>query len=94
MERFVARSGLTRLKRYQIDRIFHAGGGSTSSGRATETWEADFDIVASGGDGSASAGDVRAGSGGGGVDGGGEGVGPFEVAEAEVMLVVSEVRRG
>ncbi|CAM9691897.1 unnamed protein product, partial [Sphacelaria rigidula] len=44
--RFVARSGLTRLKRYQIDRVFHSGGPGPS-GHAREMWEADFDIVAS-----------------------------------------------
>lgn len=117
---------MTRLKRYQIDRIFLAarrggtatsseqqrgGGGaspSSSSPSAMEAWEADFDIISSGhsspstvggvgGWGGAEAGfparrgDARGGFGGmGGAEGGGGG--QFEVAEAEAVLVVSQVR--
>ncbi|CAN0275954.1 unnamed protein product, partial [Discosporangium mesarthrocarpum] len=48
--RFVARRGLTNLKRYQIDRVFlasAAGGGVV--GHPKEVWEADFDIMADSG---------------------------------------------
>eukprot|EP00903_Cladosiphon_okamuranus_P014260 g13246.t1 len=91
--RFVARSGVTRLKRYQIDRIFLASGPERS---CTEAWEADFDIISSSSSPSSSAasppfygagysaealGDSR---------GGGQGD-HFEVAEAEAVLVVSQV---
>ncbi|CAM9232741.1 unnamed protein product, partial [Scytosiphon promiscuus] len=122
--RFVARSGATRLKRYQIDRIFLAagrggaaasdpqrGGGSvstsSSSPSAMEAWEADFDIISSGHSSpstlGAACGSVGAATGFpeitnnargvfGGVPGGeGEGGGQFEVAEAEAVLVVSQV---
>ncbi|CAM9424389.1 unnamed protein product, partial [Hapterophycus canaliculatus] len=120
--RFVARSGVTRLKRYQIDRIFLAtgrggdaasdhqrGGGvssSSSSSSAMEAWEADFDIISSGhsipsafgaaaGSGGSHSGLPENTDGGGGVFGGAagedEGEGQFEVAEAEAVLVVSQV---
>lgn len=90
LHRFVARSDLTRLKRYQIDRVFHAGGPGPS-GQAKEMWEADFDIVASesspatgvGGNLPFGVDDVR---------GGRIGADSFEVAEAEAVLVVSQVR--
>lgn len=94
----MARNGLTRLKRYQIDRIFHAG----PKRSATEAWEADFDIIASGAGTGVSANgtailgfpgaldDARGGVLGGGAEG--QGSGPFEVAEAEAVLVVAQVR--
>lgn len=102
--RFVARSGVTRLKRYQIDRIFLASGPERS---CTEAWEADFDIISSSsssspfygggysaasvlGGGRSKAGDVLDDARGGGAGGGGEGD-HFEVAEAEAVLVVSQV---
>lgn len=111
--RFVARSGVTRLKRYQIDRIFLAVGPERS---CTEAWEADFDIISSAGPPSSSlysspspysgysaasaavvGGGVGRGGGGAsaedptGGEGGGQGGGHFEVAEAEAVLVVSQV---
>eukprot|EP00752_Nemacystus_decipiens_P009926 g8853.t3 len=104
--RFVARSGVTRLKRYQIDRIFLAAGPERS---CTEAWEADFDIISScpspsepssssspfygAGYSRAVLGGTSSKAGGGGLDdarGGGRG-GQFEVAEAEAVLVVSQV---
>lgn len=104
--RFVARSGVTRLKRYQIDRIFLSAGPERS---CTEAWEADFDIISSsssssspfygagysaavlgGGRGSKAGGALDDASGGGGSGGGGQGD-HFEVAEAEAVLVVSQV---
>lgn len=118
--RFVARSGVTRLKRYQIDRIFLAGGAGESDDHSSdrscvEAWEADFDIISSGHSSSAAA--ASYGGAGRGVDGnsgitarlptslGGDGrgvraalghhdsgEGRFEVAEAEVVLVISQVR--
>lgn len=105
--RFVARSGVTRLKRYQIDRIFLAAGPERS---CTEAWEADFDIISSssssssssspfygagysatvlGGGGSKAGGVLDEARRGGGA-GGGQGD-HFEVAEAEAILVVSQV---
>lgn len=108
--RFVARSGVTRLKRYQIDRIFLAAGPERS---CTEAWEADFDIISSSSSSAASASspfygagystaavprggaaalDDARGSGGGSGGNGGSGQGDhFEVAEAEAVLVVSQV---
>lgn len=105
--RFVARSGVTRLKRYQIDRIFHTG----TQRSPKEAMEADFDIVFSSFPppstssvrstttvrGSSSTktefqrglDDGRGGSMGGG---GGGGSGAFEMAEAEAVLVISQVR--
>lgn len=97
--RFVARRGLTRLKRYQIDRVFLASG-PPSSGRAREMWEADFDIVASGFSASPGGNSALPGANGGVHEGtrggasvgvGGTGAGSFEVAEAEAVLVVSQV---
>ncbi|CBJ48836.1 eIF-2alpha kinase GCN2 similar to Eukaryotic translation initiation factor 2-alpha kinase 4 (GCN2-li [Ectocarpus siliculosus] len=117
--RFVARSGVTRLKRYQIDRIFLAGGAGESDDPSSdrscvEAWEADFDIISSGHSSSAAA--ASYGGAGRGVDGnsgitarlptslGGDGrgvraalghhdsgEGRFEVAEAEAVLVISQV---
>ena len=105
--RFVARSGVTRLKRYQIDRVFRAGP-KRSTTSATEAWEADFDIVAIGTNAAvngvsspsaaipatsdtslgvsrvdAVADPVEVAQGGAGS--------AFEVAEAEAVLVVSQV---
>lgn len=101
------------MKRYQIDRIFHAG----PKRSVMETWEADFDIIAPGiaSNNSTSTGTVSGininnglvsgPSAGGSNDrrgdflgrgwGGGQGQDsswPFEVAEAEAVLVVSQVR--
>ncbi|CAM9886395.1 unnamed protein product [Ectocarpus sp. 4 AP-2014] len=117
--RFVARSGVTRLKRYQIDRIFLAGGAGESDDHSSdrscvEAWEADFDIISSAHSSSAAA--ASYGGAGRGVDGNsgitarlptsldgdGRGVraalrhhdsgeGRFEVAEAEAILVISQV---
>ncbi|CAM9255688.1 unnamed protein product [Ascophyllum nodosum] len=105
--RFVARSGVTRLKRYQIDRVFRAGPKRLTTS-ATEAWEADFDIVAIGTNAAvngvsspsaaipatsdtslgvsrvdAVADPVEVAQGGAGS--------AFEVAEAEAVLVVSQV---
>lgn len=111
--RFVARSGVTRLKRYQIDRIFLA---AAPDGSSREAWEADFDIISSGyagggiisgsgfpsmagiddadADADAARGVYLAGGGGAsgvGVQGLRGGGSLFEVAEAEAVLVVSQV---
>lgn len=122
--RFVARSGVTRLKRYQIDRIFLAGGAGESDDHSSdrscvEAWEADFDIISSGHSSSAAYAAAASYAGAGrGVDGNsgiaarfptsldvdGRGVHAalgghhdsgedrFEVAEAEAVLVISQVR--
>lgn len=100
--RFVARSGITRLKRYQIDRVFRTDSKRSATATAKEAWEADFDIVAIGSCTSsvtssnlaanslvsAKTGYAAAGEEGGEV---GEGA-AFEVAEAEAVLVVSQVK--
>lgn len=103
--RFVARSGVTRLKRYQIDRIFLAAGPERS---CTEAWEADFDIISSSSASASpstpfygagySAAVIGKGLGSkadaaldGARGGGGGGGGHFEVAEAEAVLVMSQV---
>ena len=105
--RFVARSGVTRLKRYQIDRIFHTG----TQRSPKEAMEADFDIVFSSfHHSSTSVRSTTTGSGnsstltefqrgldngrGGSIGGsGGGGSGAFEMAEAEAVLVISQVRQ-
>ena len=98
---------MTRLKRYQIDRIFHTG----TQRSPKEAWEADFDVVfSSSPPPTAAVHSVSASSRGstqiafqkglydgkgGSIGGGGMSTaGAFEMAEAEVVLVVSQVRRG